>query len=350
MRLEVGMCRALAAGALFQLMSGSGLAQGTDLYLQQTVVTPGAALAITVVGPPGHYFAVLGSTVGSGLAFAGQSFAVGSEFVVTASGRLDDTGRVTVTRVPPFQFTTLDRYYLQAVTSASPTFVPALLSPGRIVRNADVVGGLSGPAGPAGPPGARGSPGARGDAGATGPAGPAGDVGPPGPSGPLGPAGLTGPIGPSGPAGLVGPLGPAGVAGPVGLTGPDGLTGPAGPSGPAGLTGPIGPSGPTGLTGPTGPAGTQALFGTNTNTATSGSSGAGCTLGEVHLTASSIAVGVPASGQLLLIAQNMALFSLFQTRYGGNGVTTFGLPDLRAAAPNGFTYSVCTSGYFPSSP
>jgi microcystin-dependent protein len=35
------------------------------------------------------------------------------------------------------------------------------------------------------------------------------------------------------------------------------------------------------------------------------------------------------SGQLLPIAQNTALFSLLGTTYGGNGQTTFALPDLR---------------------
>ena len=34
-------------------------------------------------------------------------------------------------------------------------------------------------------------------------------------------------------------------------------------------------------------------------------------------------------GQLLAIAQNTALFSLLGTQYGGDGRTTFGLPDLR---------------------
>lgn len=36
-----------------------------------------------------------------------------------------------------------------------------------------------------------------------------------------------------------------------------------------------------------------------------------------------------ANGQLQSIAQNTALFSLLGTTYGGNGVTTFALPDLR---------------------
>lgn len=41
------------------------------------------------------------------------------------------------------------------------------------------------------------------------------------------------------------------------------------------------------------------------------------------------------AGQLLAIAQNSALFSLLGTTYGGNGVTTFALPDLRGRAING---------------
>ena len=39
------------------------------------------------------------------------------------------------------------------------------------------------------------------------------------------------------------------------------------------------------------------------------------------------------SGQILSIAQNTALFSLLGTTYGGNGQTTFALPDLRGRVP-----------------
>jgi len=38
-------------------------------------------------------------------------------------------------------------------------------------------------------------------------------------------------------------------------------------------------------------------------------------------------------GQLLPISQNTVLFSLLGTRYGGDGRTSFGLPDLRGRAP-----------------
>jgi microcystin-dependent protein len=40
-------------------------------------------------------------------------------------------------------------------------------------------------------------------------------------------------------------------------------------------------------------------------------------------------------GQILSIAQNTALFSLLGTTYGGNGTTTFALPDLRGRVPVG---------------
>jgi len=42
-----------------------------------------------------------------------------------------------------------------------------------------------------------------------------------------------------------------------------------------------------------------------------------------------------AQGQLLSIQQNTALFSLLGTTYGGNGVSTFQLPDLRGRLPLG---------------
>lgn len=42
-----------------------------------------------------------------------------------------------------------------------------------------------------------------------------------------------------------------------------------------------------------------------------------------------------AAGQLLAISSNTALFSLLGTTYGGNGQTTFALPDLRGRSPIG---------------
>lgn len=42
------------------------------------------------------------------------------------------------------------------------------------------------------------------------------------------------------------------------------------------------------------------------------------------------------NGQILSIAQNTALFSLLGTTYGGNGQTTFALPDIRSRVAIGF--------------
>jgi microcystin-dependent protein len=42
------------------------------------------------------------------------------------------------------------------------------------------------------------------------------------------------------------------------------------------------------------------------------------------------------NGQFLPINQNQALFSLLGTMYGGNGQTTFALPDLRGRTPISF--------------
>lgn len=39
------------------------------------------------------------------------------------------------------------------------------------------------------------------------------------------------------------------------------------------------------------------------------------------------------NGQLMPISQNTALFSLLGTTYGGDGISTFGLPNLQGSAP-----------------
>lgn len=58
-------------------------------------------------------------------------------------------------------------------------------------------------------------------------------------------------------------------------------------------------------------------------------------LGEIILFAGNFAPRGWAycEGQLLPINSNQALFSLFGTIYGGDGRTTFALPDLRGRAP-----------------
>ena len=56
-------------------------------------------------------------------------------------------------------------------------------------------------------------------------------------------------------------------------------------------------------------------------------------------------------GQLLAIDQNQALFALLGTSFGGNGIQTFGLPDLQGrvpihwgTAPTGTSYTIGERG------
>ncbi|HEY1884096.1 MAG TPA: tail fiber protein [Candidatus Cybelea sp.] len=56
------------------------------------------------------------------------------------------------------------------------------------------------------------------------------------------------------------------------------------------------------------------------------------------------------AGQLLKINGNVALYSLLGTKFGGDGITTFGLPDLREKELlTGITYVIATNGRFPLS-
>lgn len=58
-------------------------------------------------------------------------------------------------------------------------------------------------------------------------------------------------------------------------------------------------------------------------------------LGEIRMFAGNFAPRGWAlcNGQLMAISQNTALFSILGTTYGGNGQTTFALPDLRGRVP-----------------
>jgi tail collar domain/collagen triple helix repeat protein len=183
-----------------------------------------------------------------------------------------------------------------------------------------------------------------------------GTTGAVGAQGPVGPTGATGPAGPQGPAGLTGATGPTGPTGPVG---PTGITGSQGPAGTQGATGPAGPAGPTGATGAQGPAATipanltdvSNRLGTGGYAAENKNSTVSCMLGDIVLSANSYGGGgafMPADGRLLFISQNAALFSILGVKFGGDGINTFAVPDLRAFAPQGLQYSVCIVGSFPA--
>lgn len=55
------------------------------------------------------------------------------------------------------------------------------------------------------------------------------------------------------------------------------------------------------------------------------------------------------NGQILNIPQNSALFSLLGNKFGGNGTTTFALPNLTNTSPvAGMNYYIAVNGIYPS--
>lgn len=60
-------------------------------------------------------------------------------------------------------------------------------------------------------------------------------------------------------------------------------------------------------------------------------------VGEIRIAGFSFAPNgwAQCNGQLLPISQNTALFSLLGTQFGGNGISTFALPNFQGAAPMG---------------
>ncbi len=91
-------------------------------------------------------------------------------------------------------------------------------------------------------------------------------------------------------------------------------------------------------------------FGNNSGTTPSdGKNYELCIIGTITLTAADYAVpGLLCDGRLLDIATYSALFSLIGTKFGGDGKSTFAIPDLRSVAPNGLNYAICDQGIYPS--
>jgi microcystin-dependent protein len=56
----------------------------------------------------------------------------------------------------------------------------------------------------------------------------------------------------------------------------------------------------------------------------------------------------PCDGRLLPIAEHQPLFAILGWRYGGDGWTTFALPDMRAEASPDLVPAIATDGCFPA--
>jgi hypothetical protein len=224
------------------------------------------------------------------------------------------------------------------------------------------------------------------------PAGLEGSQGPPGAQGATGDPGADGPDGEPGARGTAcWDLNGNGVADPAEDVNGDGVAsvldcmGPRGADGAAGNTGATGASGPAGVANYQCPANSpfamrepwdgwgfalsltrQAARGTFRTAAWADGSGADAArfapwapaqagsllasplIGEIRLFAGNFApVGWAfAHGQLLPISDYETLFILIGTTYGGNGETTFGLPDTRGTEPACANYAISLFGVF----
>lgn len=184
-----------------------------------------------------------------------------------------------------------------------------------------------------------------------GPQGEQGKLGPQGEQGKLGPQGEQGKLGSQGEQGKLGPQGEQGKLGPLGPPGPQGVQGKLGPQGEQGKLGPQGEQGKLGPEGPVGGSGDNVIYTPPANTNMQPYLTINCSIalqgtfpsrnstnpyvGEISLYGFNFPPRGWAlcNGQLLAVSQNSALFSLLGTTYGGDGRTTFGLPDLRGRAP-----------------
>ena len=256
-KVNVGLGRARKVVALIVwlwLVSAVSATAQPTMTVSDDPAHPGAVVPVTITGQPGEYYVLVGGSMRSGMSYGGVALEFGADYVILGFGILQPTGSVTINVVPPFMQTSLDRYYLQAATSANASFLPFAAAPGRVIRNADIA--TEGPAGPEGPPGPPGP--ATGRTGRTGWSARTGrESGSGRPAGPAGPQGVQGIQGDPGPAGAQGAQGIQGDPGPAGAQGPQGMQGDPGPQGPIGATGPQGLQGPIGLTGLQGPIGPQ---------------------------------------------------------------------------------------------
>lgn len=188
------------------------------------------------------------------------------------------------------------------------------------------LGSVDGISGPAGPKGERGEKGEQGEQGPQGPQGQQGLQGVPGPQGETGPEGPVGPVGPPGPIGPQGEPGSPGAQGEPGPQGERGEPGETGPKGDPGEPGPVGPQGPQGEPGEQGPQGIPGTSGPDGNPTGTIISYMGTSAPNGYLVC---------DGSEYSVGSYPALSAHFTTQFGssnhfgGNGTTTFAVPDMR---------------------
>jgi hypothetical protein len=119
---EVSMLHRFVAFASILLTAAAASAQ-PQLSVSQSEVPSGGSITVTVTGTPGLLWALVGSRFDNGLVYGGVALSVGPDVQILGSGFFDPSGMVTVPFTPPLG-NGHDVYYLQAVSSSSPSFLP----------------------------------------------------------------------------------------------------------------------------------------------------------------------------------------------------------------------------------
>jgi hypothetical protein len=114
-------------------LAAEAVATGPALDVADSVVEPGDSIDVTVLGTPGHAYALATSPTNRGLVVQGWPLQLGADAVVVATGQLDAQGRALVVLQPSFGGGS--KLYLQAVTAPTAEFGGVVPTPGKRLQN-----------------------------------------------------------------------------------------------------------------------------------------------------------------------------------------------------------------------
>jgi hypothetical protein len=109
--------------AVLVLLGASAAVAQPQLAVTPTEVPSGGSVTATITAPGGNYYVLLGSARDSGLTYGGVALGVGTDVALLSMGVVGPGGSVAVPVTPPLS-AGLDVYYLLAVISPAPDFLP----------------------------------------------------------------------------------------------------------------------------------------------------------------------------------------------------------------------------------
>lgn len=124
----------LALALSFTLLIASVAQAQPQILVSPSEVPAGSTVTVTINAPAGYFWALVGSSRDSGLAYGGVALGVGTDAQVLATGVIGPGGTVSMPFTPPIGGGGLDTYYLMAAIALSPDFVPPTPSATVAVR------------------------------------------------------------------------------------------------------------------------------------------------------------------------------------------------------------------------